>query len=69
VDLTISFESGVELDLRASSGFFLTLASELAARGMRTLADSITAHARLIRIPDEKRVAFGRALAITIADL
>jgi hypothetical protein len=69
MDLTLTFESGTSLDLQSEPATFRTLAIELEEQGLRALADTVRAHARLVHIPDQDKVAAGRALGAVIAHL
>jgi hypothetical protein len=69
LDVTLSFESGTELDLRANSTAFRMLAVELDEQGLASLAESIKANARVLKIADADKVAAGRAIGAMIAHL
>lgn len=69
MNLTLSFESGTELDLVGEPGTFRILAAHLATEGLEGLADAVEAHARLVRVADEDRAAAGRAFAATFSEL
>jgi hypothetical protein len=69
VDLTLAFESGTELDLRAEPAAFRTLAVELDEQGLGSLAESLKANARVLRVKDGDKAATGRAVGAMIAHL
>ena len=69
VNLTVSFESGAELDIVGEPGTFRIFAAHLATEGLEGLAEAIEAHARLVKVADEDRAAAGRAFAATISEL
>ena len=69
MNLTLTFESGTEIDLACERGTFRILAVELATHGLEGLADAVEANARRLDVADEDRAAVGRAFAATITQL
>jgi hypothetical protein len=69
MNLTLTFESGAEVDFASEVGTFRILAMELATHGLEGLADSIDANAQRVDVAVEERAAVGRAFAATIAQL
>jgi hypothetical protein len=66
MNLTLRFESGVELELHGEPGTFRILALELATHGLEGLADTVEAHTRRADVADADKAGVGRALAATI---
>lgn len=69
MNLTLTFESGTEIDLSCEPGTFRILAMEFATHRLEGLADAVEAHARRVDVADEDRAAVGRALSATITQL
>ena len=69
MDLTLTFDSGTELNLSSEPATFRMLARHLAEHGLAELAATLNANARRIRVSDVDRAETGMAFAAMFEQL